>query len=154
MQKVVKSQKWNSQNGEKNNTEDWSKILLTAKLRTQCSFLTGGGAIMVFGADTWSTPQVATVVGVDDLVDDDNQVSACVVYINSNDSNYNQYTVAWTPTLLNLDDDTGTLLCCAAGIHRKRLVPVVYAKFVHVLLGSFNMASFVFLWFPKILGKS
>jgi hypothetical protein len=65
---------------------------------------TVGPAQMVFTGADWNTPQVATVTGVDDDVDDGDVAYTIVTTIGSDDPNYNGLAAA-DVSVTNIDDD-------------------------------------------------
>jgi uncharacterized repeat protein (TIGR01451 family) len=65
---------------------------------------TVGPAQMVFTGADWNTPQVATVTGVDDDVDDGDVAYTIVTTIGSDDPNYNGQAAA-DVSVTNIDDD-------------------------------------------------
>ncbi len=71
---------------------------------------------LTFDAATWATPQVVTVTGVDDLVDDGDQPYTVVLSINPASTDTSGLTAANPPDVLltNLDDDTLGLQVSAA----------------------------------------
>jgi hypothetical protein len=59
---------------------------------------------MIFTSADWSTPQIATVTGVDDTAEDGNVAYTIVTTVSSDDPNYNGIAVA-DVSVTNIDDD-------------------------------------------------
>jgi hypothetical protein len=69
-------------------------------------------AEMRFTAGNWSTPQTATVTGVDDDLDDDNQAYAIQIESQSQDPQYDHIATDEV-SLVNVDDDTAGIAVSA-----------------------------------------
>ena len=70
---------------------------------------------MIFTSANWSTPQIATVTGVDDAVDDGDIAYAIVTTVSSDDANYNNLAAA-DVSVTNLDNDgPGVIVSAISG---------------------------------------
>ncbi len=77
---------------------------------------TASPATLTFDAASWATPQVVTITGVDDAVDDGDQPYAVLLSIAPASTDTSGFTATDPPDVLlaNLDDDTAALLVSAA----------------------------------------
>ena len=70
---------------------------------------------MIFTSADWSTPQIATVTGVDDAVADGNIAYTIVPTVSSSDANYNNL-AAGNVSVTNLDNDSpGVIVSAISG---------------------------------------